>query len=159
MSFIYLLYLICIIPLFIGIGAASLLLKLLQIKHVLEKYITEWVFADVVHFLGFANNVAGMSVSEPIQIASFQRVLFLAVEEEAVNNENVDRSSTFGRVLEMSAKVANSCELMQLRFNVETARAIMKKKGISVFTAWMILNSWALDPDTYIKLLCAKSSA
>ena len=76
--------------------------------------------------------MAGLSKSEVIRIKSFQRVLFMT--------ENGETSKRLFQKLLAKA-------LMDPKFK--------KLNNVTTFRAWMLLNSWFVDPERFVRLLRA----
>jgi len=147
-----------VVVFFVGLGPAALLLKIRQIPFVMTVYIRNWDYIHFLKFFGFANNVAGLSASQMIQIESFQRALFMTPvphkEDDELHFDSVwDKIDRF---------VSCEDEDGEVHFDELVAEALLNysgsngSNGMSKFKAWMILNSWCGDPERFAMLLRGK---
>ena len=116
---------------FVGLGPTALLLKLRQVSFVNTVYIRYWGTQEWLSFFGFANNVAGLSKSELIEIESFKQVLLMDDKKE----------------------------IAKKRFEELLIKTLMEQDDMSKFRAWMLLNSWSRDLERFVRLLRAMEPA
>merc|ERR1711971_85086 len=117
------------------LGPAALLLKLRQVAFVSNLYVTSWTWLQWLSFFGFVNNVVKVTASETVVIDAYQTALFF--EQRVASSEQERREEHYD--LSKLTKVMISCAVL--------------RKTQSILKAWIILNSWSLQPEVQLALL------
>lgn len=122
---------------------AALLLKLRQVDFVSTVYFTDWNYTKYFQFLGFMNNVIGLTANEVDVIKSAERMVFMNPDLAKEKDEN------WTDLAEMEdgdrVRVHKSFDNLIGYFLYE--------KVTSIFATLIILNTWLYDPDLYMALL------
>lgn len=123
----------CLVP-------AALLLKLRQISFIYDSYIREWDVSDWLRFFGFLNNIRGLTMRNEDMIRTAEWFMFMNTTPDQEKQE----SQRLAFVDENGYQHHRT--LMPL-----VTYYVWKEKG--TLLAWVIMNSWASDPDKYIPIL------